>query len=127
MAKIKKVTAAELQPITERNWVPVQLSYGSLPEWLRRAPPLQRLYVYASGSHVNPLVDGFGRCIIGGIDILRDARSHGDPVNLNRDHYIMIRDTNTDDAILVKVPLKHDEHWINDIPEHLKNVEFLSH
>jgi hypothetical protein len=126
MPKIKPITIDEFRPIMERNWVPVQLKYDTLPTWMKKIPELQRLYVYASGSNVSQQFGNGGRCIIGGIDVLREARSHGDPVNFNKDHYLIISDAKSKDALLMYGPLRDEEHWINDIPAQLRNVEILS-
>jgi len=122
----KRITEEEFQPIMEREWQPVKLTDDTLPSRLRSIPEDQRCHAYASGScsgNYNQQYEGYK---VGGVDIFRDARSHREPVDWNKDHYVIIRDLKNDNALLMYGPLKDNEHWINEIPDRLKNVEILT-
>jgi hypothetical protein len=64
--------------------------------------------------------------VMGGLDVFRDSRNHQEGVNWNIDHYVIIRDTVNGGALLMYGPFRDHEHWINEIPKRLKNVEILT-
>jgi hypothetical protein len=63
---------------------------------------------------------------MGGIDVFRDSRNHPEPVDWNKDHYVIVKNPTNEDALLMYGPLKDNGHWINEIPNRLKNVEILT-
>jgi hypothetical protein len=121
------MTQEEFQYIMTLKWSPVKFGEETtLPNWIKEIPAEQRSYVYASGSNVETRLDKDGRCIVGGIDILRPAITHPEHVNWSRDHYIIIQSTDNSDKLLVEyVPStkKDSEHNLNNIPERLKNAK----
>lgn len=121
----KTISKQEFQSIMKRNWVPVELTFDALPGWMKGIPESQRAYVYASGSSIGVADPKQATAIVGGVDVFRDGKGHGDPVNWNKDHYIIVKDPNNDEYLLTYGPLKDSEHWIDDIPKRLKGAEVL--
>jgi len=128
--KRKYITEEEFRPIMQKKWLPVELLYDTLPCWMKKVPESQRCHVYASGSSVGISSKQFEGYEVGGFDVFRDARNHPEhtryQVNWNKDHYVVIRDPEKNDMLLMYGPIKDHEHWINKIPERLKNVEILT-
>jgi hypothetical protein len=125
--RIKYITEKEFELIKRREWSPVELTYNTLPNWVKSIPEDKRRHVYASGSGLKKLNHQYAECkVVGGIDIFRNAKSEIEPVDWNKDHYVIIRTSENDDALLVIGPLKDNEHWINEIPGRFRNVEILS-
>ena len=104
-----------------RPWIPYKIDMDTLPDWMKNIPKEKLHSVYISGS-TNAIKTDKGE-EIGGIDIFRKAEE--DPVNYNKDHMIIIRDEESDDMLLVLGPFKDHEHWINEIPDRLKNAEII--
>ena len=123
----KPITKAEFRLIKERNWQSVKLTYDSLPEWMKAIPVPQRAHVYASGGSKIKFNERYEGYEVGGMDVFRDAKDHPEPVNWNKDHYVIISNPETNDSLLMYGPFKDQEHWINDIPNRLKNVEILTY
>lgn len=123
----KYMAREEFQQIMKLNWLVVSFEEeNSLPAWIKEIPVEYRSYVWASGSNVETKLDKYGRCVIGGIDILRPAITHPEHVNWNKDHYIIIQSTDNSDKLLVEYDLlttKDPEHHLNNIPERLKNAK----
>lgn len=117
----------EFRPIMKREWRPVELTYDTLPSWMKTVPKAQRAHVYASGSFLGEFNEQYGGPELGGVDVFRDARNHPEQVNWNKDHYVIIRNPKNGDALLMYGPLKDHEHWINDIPSRLRAVEILTY
>jgi hypothetical protein len=46
----KPITEAGFRPIMERQWQPIELTYDTLPYWMKTIPKSQRAHVYGSGS-----------------------------------------------------------------------------
>jgi hypothetical protein len=125
--KIKKMPENQFREIMKRNWVPVQVSGGAIPTFLRHIPSFKLHAVYASGGPYTDMVYSGGAVpadgLIGGIDVYRNAPD--DPVALNKDWYAVIRTADQTDY-LVAGPIKDNEHWLNELPARLANVEILS-
>jgi len=68
----------------------------------------------------------YGKNKVGGMDLFRNAKNHSESVDWNKDHYVIIRDPKRNDELLMYGPLTDHEHWINEIPKRLKNVEILT-
>jgi len=122
----KSITEAEFRPLKERNWRPVELAYNALPTWMKAIPERQRVHVYGSGSPLGEYGEQYQETVMGGLDVFRDSRNHQEGVNWNIDHYVIIRDTVNGGALLMYGPFRDHEHWINEIPKRLKNVEILT-
>jgi hypothetical protein len=125
----KPITEEEFRPLMERNWQPVELAYGALPTWMKAIPESQRIHVYGSGSPLGDYSEKYHGSAVGGMDVFRDSRSHPESaygMDWNKDHYVIIRDTINNGALLMYLPLKDHEHWLKEIPDQLKNVEILS-
>ena len=121
----KLLTAEEFKPIMDLNREPVELKEDTLPVCMKSIPKEQRCHVYASGSYIEALVPQYGR-VVGGVDVFRDARSHPEPVNWNKDHYTIIKNSKNDGSLLMYGPDKDNEHWINERPNRFKNVKILT-
>ena len=126
--RIKKMPQEQFSEVLKRNWVPVQLLAGAVPVWLQSIPSGILHSVYASGGPYalgvysgNSIPSGE---LIGGIDVYRNAPD--DPMDLNKDWYAVVRVDDADSMFLVAGPLKDTEHWLNEIPSRLHNVEILS-
>jgi len=116
------MTKQEFQPIADRIWIPVVLAGESLPHWMQGIPDEKVKLVLASGTFIDPRVleaEGVTLSgVIGGIDIFRYDQgdtSKGYPIN--KDHYIILIDPATQDALLVLGPYKDHEHWLSKLPE----------
>ena len=125
--RVKLMQEEEFKQVLSLNWKPVELIGEAVPEFLRGIPDHLSPRIYASGSidqsyltGENPIPSGM---IIGGIDVYRDAPD--DPVNLNKDWYPVIIAPGYQGYFLVKGPLKDHEHWLNEIPEHLRGAVVL--
>lgn len=126
--KIKKMPEDQFQEIMIRNWVPVQVTGGAIPAFLQNVPSNKLHSVYASGG---PYTDnGYtggaipAGEILGGIDVYRN--SPDDPVALNKDWYVIIKPFELELYFLVAGPIKDNEHWLNEVPARLANVEILT-
>ncbi len=123
--KPKLVSAEEWAIISEKNWTPVELIGNGLPESLKQIPSDQRLRVFASGcvlTSVESVPDG---SLIGGVDVFRLAKTHPEPVDYNKDHYAVKKST-MGEPILLLYNENDNEHWIENIPDRLNNVEVIS-
>lgn len=101
--------------------------YDTLPIWMKTVPQAQRVHVYASGSFLGEYDKQYEGHKVGGMDVFRDATGHREGVNWNKDHYVIIRNPKNGDALLMYGPLIDNEHWINEIPSRLKDVEILTY
>ncbi len=118
---------AQFNEVMKREWVPVQLLGHAIPDWLRGIPTETLHSVYASGSFITASEYGDkmipSGSLIGGYDVYRNAPD--DPVNLNKDWYFVIAQPGSELLILVKKKPPQEEHWVDEIPNHLKGVEIL--
>ena len=121
---VKYMTEKEFGLIQKREWQIVELIDDTLPNWMKSIPMDNRgCHIYASGSGIKKVNQ---REVVGGIDVFRDARNESEPVDWNKDHYVVLKTSEDDKVLLIVGPLKDNEHWINEIPEHFKNVEILT-
>lgn len=119
----------EFEEIMKRDWVPVQLLSDERPTWTQNIPDEIVNSVFASGC-INTSSDydyqskgvSSGE-LIGGFDIYRNAPD--DPVELNKDWYAVLRCPDDPTMLLVDGPIKDRDHWLNEIPDRLNNVEIL--
>ena len=117
----RKMTFNEFEPISEFLWVPVVLAGDRRPEWMRGIPEEKVELVLASGTFIDPrIVQSHGATIsgvVGGMDIYRyDQKDEAKGYPINKDHYLIVLDPSTDDALLVLGPNKDHEHWLGELP-----------
>ncbi len=126
--RIKKMPEEQFIEVLKRNWTPVQLTGETIPMWLRNIPNDILHSVYASGGGgISSNYSGGAipsGVLIGGIDVYRNAPD--DPVALNKDWYPVFSVTDTDTVFLIAGPIRDAEHWLNEIPSRLDNVEILA-
>ncbi len=126
--RIKKMPEEQFKEVLKRNWTPVQLVGGAIPLWLQGIPQdkLHSIYASGGGGVANSYTDGAipSGVLIGGIDVYRNAPD--DPVELNKDWYPVFSIAEENTIFLVAGPIKDTEHWLNEIPERLDNVEILA-
>jgi hypothetical protein len=126
--RAKKMPEAEFKEVMKREWAPVQLIDGAIPEWMAGIPEDLIDKVMASGTNMPDLSYSTQTVpsgqLIGGIDVYRNAPD--DPVDLNKDWYAVVKNTETDAMLLIDGPFKDDEHWLDEIPKRLKGVEILA-
>ena len=122
----KRITEEEFEWIRKREWKPVKLTDDTLLNWMKPIPKKARCHVYASGSSFGTFDEEYEGIKVGGVDVFRDAKNHREPVDWNKDHYVII-ENKKDDGALLMYPSKDNEHWINEIPEHFKNIEISTY
>ncbi len=112
----------EFANVAERQWVPVVLAGEGKPQWMRGIPKEIVRLVLASGTFNDPRVikergvtySGF----VGGVNIYRyDQNDEPLGYPINKDHYVIILDQNSNDALLVHGPFRDHEHWISQLPD----------
>lgn len=119
----------ELRLVQERNWVPVSFAGGAIPTWLNNFLPKNLLAVYGSGTYYNERIVQLGNqvipCVVAGFDVFRyDQRDEIRGVPVNKDHYIVIRDTTSDERYLVIGPETVDgDHWFAELPKEHPEIE----
>lgn len=118
----KKMTSEEFGPIAEMRWVPVTLLGEGQPSWMRGIPDEIVQLVLASGTYIDPrIVQAQGVTIsgvVGGLDIYRfDQDDVEKGVPINKDHYLIVIDPATQDALLVLGPYEDHEHWLSQLPD----------
>lgn len=118
---------SEFSEIMEKEWHPVRLDGKHIPSSLRRIPIDKIHSIYASGTLYPeweslptgyPITSGQH---VGGIEVYRYAPD--DPLNLNKDGYAVFYLPN--DSLLVIADLDKEEdpeHWVDEIPDRLKNA-----
>lgn len=123
--KPKPVDASVLYELGKDSWKPRLLSNSSVPTWLRR----HSFRVYASGDCSLPRIEEWDdkqfECVVGGIDVIRlDPKDFRHGVFWNADHYAI-----TSSGLLQAYgPFKSGrdwQHWLHEIPEHLKSARAL--
>jgi len=128
--RVKSITKREFTPIANRQWVPVMLVGDGRPDWMRCIPNDVVQLVLASGTCIDPrMAEIAGKNIfdvVGGMDVYRydkDDERKGFPIN--KDHYLIVRNPDTDDALLVLGPRKDHNHWLEKLPELSPNIEII--
>jgi hypothetical protein len=120
----------EFQKVADRQWVPVMISGDGRPDWMKNIPEDKVKFILASGTFVDPRVletNGVSFCgVVGGMDVFRyDDNDVPKGFPYNKDHYIIILDPSSDDALLVNGPFKDHEHWINQLPNLPEGIEVI--
>jgi hypothetical protein len=84
--------------------------------------------IYASGGPFPGLPytdsDLSAARLVGGIDVYRNAPD--DPVAFNKDWYAVLALSDTDSMLFVRGPIYDTDHWLDQIPDRLENVEVLA-
>ena len=120
--RYKKMPSNEFQAIADRNWVPVKLSESSWPAWMRGIPREKVEIVLASGTFIDSrILETQGATIsdvLGGMDIYRnDPNDLARGFPINKDHYILLLDPESDACLLVAGPFRDNEHWLTELPD----------
>ena len=129
--RYKQMTKDEFIEVAERQWVPVKLVGDARPNWMRRIPEEKLELVLISGSFIDPrIIEANGITysgVVGGMDVYRyDEKDVDKGYPFNKDHYIVFRDPENNDALLVAGPIKKPEdHWFSELPENKPNIEIL--
>ena len=115
------MTKKEFLQIAQRSWVPVSLVGEGKPKWMSNIPDDIVHLVLASGTFIDPkLVQTNGiniSDVVGGIDIYRyDRKDEIKGFPINKDHYIVVLDRTTEDALLVHGPYKDLGHRLFQLP-----------
>jgi hypothetical protein len=127
--KLKETSIQEIKEILQFMWIPVQVPQSKWPIWMRSIPEYIINSVYASGCLSLPLEFNYKSdqvysvALVGGFDIYRN--SPDDPVELNKDWYALLQHSDYQCVILVDGPFKDEEHWLNEVPNRLKNAPIL--
>lgn len=125
----KKIQKAHMDKVLSHNWEPVKLKKSDIPTIAGNLLDSKVHSIYASGSIdlANPERDGrtTTQGQIGGIDVYRHAEEK-DGVKINKDWYRVLNDENSDEEYIVVGPYGGAEHWIDEIPERLKDATDLS-
>jgi hypothetical protein len=129
MAKrIKKMPKEQFVEVMKRDWAPVKLESGAIPDWMNGIPHSVLNSVYASGGPFPglPYPDSNipSARLLGGIDVYRNAP--GDPVDYNKDWYAVLAVSGADSMLLIRGPIFDADHWLDQIPDRLQNVEILA-
>jgi len=127
--RIKKMPREQFKVVLQREWIPVKLVGDALPDWAKGISEKVLHSVIASGTKTSGLpyrsaTIPSGR-LVGGLDVYRYAPD--DPVELNKDWYAVVVVPHQDNTLLVDGLFKDTEHWLNDIPSRLKEIEVLGY
>ncbi len=129
MNRLKFTLIEEFADVLERGWDrPIKLQGEAIPEFLSRIPEEVRYCFIASGSLQAPLPyqsslipEGLR---VGGMYVFRHAPD--DPVLFNRDDYSLVIANTEADTLCVDGPFKHPtDHWTNEVPAHLQEIEVI--
>lgn len=126
--KPNKMRREEFQEVLDRNWTRVEMLVRR-PDWMRNIPAILCL---ASGSNCEPRsTEVKGKVyldIVGGIDVVRfDPKDATLGFPFNVDHYVVLKDPDSDDMLFAEGPLKSHEHWLKQLPERFLNAEILTY
>jgi hypothetical protein len=127
--RYKTMSKAELSLVQERNWIPVSFAGVALPSWLRGIPEEKLMAVYGSGTYYDMRIAQLGEALIpyvvAGYDVFRyDPKDEEKGTPVNKDHYIVISDTTSDERFLVIGPEKVDgDHWFAELPKEHPEIE----
>ena len=126
--RYKVMSADELHIVQERNWMPVTLAGAAIPTWMRGIPQERLLQVMGSGTYWDMQMAKLGNNVIenvvAGYDVFRydpHDESLGYPVN--KDHYVVFKDSGNDEMYFVAGPMKDDDHWLSELPKIRSTIE----
>ena len=128
MAKrIKKMSVEQFEEVMKREWKPVELVGSAIPDYLKGIPEDVLHSVVVSGTNISGLeysdkLIPSGQ-LIGGIDVYRNAPDA--PVELNKDWYAVVKVPESDTMLMISGPIEDDDHWLDELPERLQNIEVL--
>lgn len=120
----------EFEKYLSKSAKPIRFNTTDRPKWAQGIPDEKLHSGFASGS-IAP-AEGSANVTdqIGGIDIFRHAEPK-DGVNLNKDHYYVVKDPEEPDYLYVLGPYKEDpnspskEHHIDELPERLQKAKYF--
>jgi len=120
--RTKKVTNEEYDAIVKaaEPWTILGVEKDSLPQCIQGYPP-EKIHMIAASGSVIPIDTEYGK-EVGGIDVFRNAED--DPVNFNKDHYVIVLDSRTNEKRLFG-PIRDSEHWIDSIPSRFDDIEVI--
>ena len=127
--RYKTMSKDELRLVQERNWVPVSFAGGAIPTWLSSLPKENLMAVYGSGTYFDERIVQLGDqvvpYVVAGYDVFRyDEKDEEKGYPVNKDHYIVIRDTTSDERFLVLGPEKVEgDHWFEELPKEHPEIE----
>jgi hypothetical protein len=127
--RYKVMSKDELRLVQERNWIPVSFAGAALPSWLSGVPEEKLLAVYGSGTYYDMRIVQLGEevipYVVGGYDVFRyDEKDAAKGYPVNKDHYIVIKDTTSDERFFVLGPEKvEDDHWFRELPNEHPEIE----
>ena len=120
--KPKPVTPKVFYDLGKDSWAAYQLVGQAVPEWLKKFE-----FVYASGDCGLPRTETWDgkifKCVVGGIDAIKsDSKDVGLGYPWNMYHYIVT----SGETLQAYGPFKIEgQHWLLQIPEHLKTAKTL--
>lgn len=124
----KMMLKDEFEPICRYEWEPLELVGNSKPNFIRGIPNHVLHLVIASGTrgagfdYSSEEISHGKR--MGGLEVFR--YSPDDPVELNKDCYLVFTDPNKVDGYVVVGPNKDSEHWIDRVPFRFRGIKRLS-
>jgi hypothetical protein len=126
--RYKKTPRTEVKILQERNWMSVSLAGAAIPSFLGRIPHDRLMAVYGSGTFWNHQILKYGNDIhdnvIGGYDVFRyDPKDEPKGYPVNKDHYIVLNDTTTDDMYIILGPTDSDHEWLAELPKINPEIE----
>ena len=127
--RYKVMTKDELRIVQERNWVPVSFGGAAIPSWLNGLSEEKRMAVYGSGTYYDMRIVQLGEevipYVVAGYDVFRyDEKDEEKGYPINKDHYIVISDTTSDERFLVLGPEKVEgDHWFTELPKEHPEIE----
>lgn len=125
MKRVKLIPKEEFDSIAQLSWAPIRLEGNSIPGFLRGIPGAALHSIYGSGTTpgggaaYSDASIGTGQ-LIGGMEVYRYAT--GDPVELNKDCYLVVLPPQDSPYYMITGPFKDSEHWIDDIPRRLEGA-----
>ena len=128
--RYKVMSADELRIVQERNWMPVTLAGAAIPAWMRGIPEERLLQVMGSGTFWDTQMEELGDTVIenvvAGYDVFRyDANDESLGYPVNKDHYVVFKDSGNDEMYFVAGPVKDDDHWLSELPEACPTIEII--
>jgi hypothetical protein len=129
--RFKVMSKAELSIVQERNWVPVSFAGAALPSWLNGIPKEKLVRTYGSGTYFDERIVQLGHevipYVVAGYDVFRyDQKDEAIGFPINKDHYIVIKDSTSDERYLVIGPEVVDgDHWFTELPQEYPEIEII--
>ena len=108
--------------------MPISLAGAALPSWLQRIPKDRLICVYGSGTYWDYQILRYGDDthynVVAGYDVFRyDPKDEPKGYPVNKDHYIVINDTSSDNKYFVLGPTTSDHEWLEELPKVHPEIE----